>query len=123
MARRWTERAAAAGESRAMHDLGVYFARGEGGAQDDVEAFRWFRQAAEYGVAASQYNLGLLYEQGRGVTANAYEALFWFLLASHQGDEGAAARVAEVQAQLGPEQIELALARAEAFHPRPAVAP
>src|SRR5690606_19904892 len=29
-ARQWTERAAASGNRRAMHDLGVYFARGEG---------------------------------------------------------------------------------------------
>jgi TPR repeat protein len=71
VARQWTERAAAAGNRRAMHDLGVYFARGEGAPLDEAAAFRWFRQAAELGVADSQYNLGVLYQQGRGVNASA----------------------------------------------------
>ncbi len=119
-ARQWTERAAAGGNLRAMHDLGVYFARGEGVAQDDTAAFRWFRQAAEFGVADSQYNLGVLYEQGRGVAANASEALFWFVLAAAQGDETAATRRAALETQLTFTEVEQARSRAQSFRPRAA---
>lgn len=118
IARQWTERAAAAGNRRAMHDLGVYFARGEGAPLDEAAAFRWFRQAAELGVADSQYNLGVLYQQGRGVNASASEALFWFLVAARQGDQDAGARATAVEAQLAPNQVEQARARAQAFRPR-----
>jgi localization factor PodJL len=121
-ARQWTERAAASGNKRAMHDLGVYFARGEGAPLDEAAAFRWFRQAAELGVADSQYNLGVLYQQGRGVGASPSEAEFWFLVAARQGDEDAAARAHALEAQLTPQQIEEARARAQAFRPRAASA-
>lgn len=121
-ARQWTERAAAGGNRRAMHDLGVYFARGEGAPLDEAAAFRWFRQAAELGVADSQYNLGVLYQQGRGVAANPSEALFWFSVAARQGDQDAAARAAQLEAQLAPTQMEQARARAQSFRPRAAIA-
>jgi TPR repeat protein len=119
LARQWTERAAGGGNRRAMHDLGVYYARGEGAMLDDATAFRWFRLAAEFGVADSQYNLGLLYQQGRGVAQDAKEALFWFLSAAAQGDDAAIAKVATVEAQLTPLEVEQARARARAFHARP----
>jgi len=117
-ARQWTERAAGAGHVRAMHDLGVYFAQGEGVTHDDAAAFRWFRQAAEFDVADSQYNLGVLYLQGRGVSADANEALFWFMLAARHGDAGAADHVAALEAELTPMQIEQGRARAAAFRAR-----
>jgi localization factor PodJL len=122
VARQWTERAAAAGNRRAMHDLGVYFARGEGAPLDEGAAFRWFRQAAELGVADSQYNLGVLYQQGRGVGASPSEALFWFSIAARQGDTDAAAHATALEAQLSPQQVQQAHARAEAFRPRAASA-
>jgi localization factor PodJL len=105
-----------------MHDLGVYFARGEGAPLDEGAAFRWFRQAAELGVADSQYNLGVLYQQGRGVNASPSEALFWFLVAARQGDQDAAARATALEGQLQANQIEQARARAQAFRPRAASA-
>ncbi|MGE0740199.1 MAG: AAA family ATPase [Hyphomonadaceae bacterium] len=119
LARQWTERAAGNGDARAMHDLGVYYARGEGGVDvDAVAAFRWFRQAAELGVADSQYNLGVLYQDGRGVNADAHEALFWYLVAARGQDTGADARIAAAEAALTPLQIEQARARATAFAAR-----
>jgi localization factor PodJL len=83
-----------------MHDLGVYFAHGEGAPQDAATAF--------------------LYERGSGVNANPGEALFWFMLAARQGDEGARARVAVLERTLSPLAVEQARARALAFHPRQA---
>lgn len=114
-ARAWTARAAAGGHVRAMHDLGVYYARGDGGALDPAAAFRWFRQAAAFGVADSAFNLGILYEQGRGVSADASEATFWFLVAMRAGDANASAHAETLEAQLTPMQREQAQARADAF--------
>jgi localization factor PodJL len=100
-ARRWTARAAESGEANAMHNLGLYYFRGEGGPQDLASAAQWFRKAAELGVVDSQYNLGLMYQSGSGVQKDPAEALKWFSLAADQGDglartaaEGLKARLA-----------------------------
>lgn len=114
-ARRWTQRAAEAGDVRAMHDLGVYFALGEGGPRDDTAAFRWFLRAAERGLADSQYNVGVFHQTGRGVTADAAEALYWFTLAARQGDAGAAAQAESISRVLTPMHVEQARFRADAF--------
>ncbi|MEZ5994542.1 MAG: tetratricopeptide repeat protein [Hyphomonadaceae bacterium] len=114
-ARSLTERAANEGHLRAMHDLGVFYARGEGGASDDEAALGWFRRAAEAGVTDSQFNVGVFYERGRGVAADNDEALYWFMLAAKSGDDGAAARVSELSADMAPLRVDRARARAEAF--------
>ncbi len=57
-ARRWTARAAEAGDPPAMHNLALYYFRGEGGPQDAAAAAQWFKKAAQHGVVDSQYNLG-----------------------------------------------------------------
>ncbi len=122
LARQWTERAAAAGNRKAMHDLGVYYARGEGAPLDEAAAFRWFKQAAELGVADSQFNLGVLYQQGRGTQASPADALFWFAVAARSGDNDARARAATLEAQMTPETVQAARARAATFTARPASA-
>lgn len=108
----WTERAARAGHCRAMHDMGVFYARGEGVARDDAHAYRWFRQAGEHGVADSQYNLGIIFQQGLGVEPSLREALTWFALAAQSGDRGAAERAATLEGVLPASQVEEARARA-----------
>ena len=85
-ARYWTRRAAESGEGVAMHNLGLFLMRGDGGGQDLSEAALWFRRAADRGVIDSQYNLGLLYEAGRGVSRNLSEAYRWFTVAANAGD-------------------------------------
>ncbi|MDZ4375583.1 MAG: hypothetical protein U1C74_29740, partial [Phenylobacterium sp.] len=85
-ARRLTTLAADAGDAKAMHNLGVYLFRGEGGAQDLPGAAQWFRKAAAAGVVESQYNLGLLYQSGSGVTQDESQARYWFRLAAARGD-------------------------------------
>lgn len=117
LARAWTERAAAGGHVRAMHDLGVYYAKDAGQAAETA-AFRWFRQAAEFGVTDSQYNLGVLYAEGRGVSADPLEALFWFYLAAAGGDGEAQSAAQTLAAQAPPLAAEQARARALAFSPR-----
>jgi len=85
-ARRLTALAADAGDVKAMHNLGVYLFRGEGGVQDLAGAAQWFRKAAAAGVVESQFNLGLLYQSGSGVTKDESQARYWFRLAAARGD-------------------------------------
>lgn len=85
-ARRFTTLAAEQGDVKAMHNLGVYLFRGEGGVQDLAGAAQWFRKAAAAGVVESQYNLGLLYQSGSGVAKDPSQARYWFRLAAARGD-------------------------------------
>ena len=55
------------GHATAQYNLGVFYAKGLGVAQDDAEAVKWYRKAAEQGVADAQYNLGLMYHAGESV--------------------------------------------------------
>ena len=112
------ERDAALGYCRAMHDLALHLATGEGAARDDSAAYRWFRQAAELGVADSQYNLGMLHQQGIGAPASLSEALFWFDVAALQGDAAATERAATLTRALPENVVANAEARAQAFRPR-----
>ena len=115
-ARRWTERAAQAGDPRAMHNLALYAFNGEGGSKDQAEATRWFKKAAEDGVVDSQYNLARLYENGGyGLTQNKTEALKWYLVAAAQGDKDAKASADKLKAQLPTDQAAAAERTALAF--------
>lgn len=99
-ARRLTSLAAEAGDPAAMHNLGVYYFRGEGGPADFARAADWFRKAAAAGVVESQYNLGLLYQSGSGTPKDLAEARRWFRKAAEQGD----AQARHALADLGPDQ-------------------
>lgn len=95
-ARRLTALAAQSGAPAAMHNLGVYYFRGEGGPADFAQAARWFQKAAEAGVVESQYNLGLLYQSGSGVAKDLSQARRWFQKATEQGDEQARRALADL---------------------------
>ena len=116
-ARRWTERAAEGGDAAAMHNLALYYFRGEGGAQDLVGATRWFRDAAERGVVDSQYNLGLLYQSGSGVARDLAEAYKWFSIAAVGGDAQARANAVDLEAKLTPTVLAAADRDVAAFRP------
>lgn len=85
-ARRLTTLAAENGDVKAMHNLGVYLFRGEGGPQDLTSAAQWFAKAAASGVVESQYNLGLLYQSGSGLPKDLVRARAWFERAAAKGD-------------------------------------
>ena len=102
-ARRWTERAAQTGDSKAMHNLALYWFEGSGGPKDPAQAADWFKRAAERGVQDSQYNLARLYEQGFGVTKNTAEAYKWYLIAGAGGDPESKAGGDTVKRALTPE--------------------
>lgn len=102
-ARRWTERAAQGGERKAMHNLGLYFFEGTGGAKNLTTAAQWFRRAADLGLTDSQYNLGKLYEEGFGVTQNSAEAYKWYLIAARAGDSEAKGSAERIRSALSAE--------------------
>ncbi|MHB8530567.1 MAG: SEL1-like repeat protein, partial [Caulobacteraceae bacterium] len=116
-ARRWTEKAAQAGDARAMHNLALYEVEGTGGGRDIGAAADWFRRAANLGLADSQYNLARLYEQGFGVPPNAAEAYKWYLIAARSGDAQSRAGAARVRTGLSADARSVAERAAAEFRP------
>lgn len=62
----WYRRAAEAGNTKAMNNLGILFLEGQGTAQDDQEGYRWIAMAADKGDPRSQYLAGCLLCRGQG---------------------------------------------------------
>ncbi|WP_419720758.1 peptidoglycan-binding protein [Phenylobacterium aquaticum] len=125
-ARRWTERAAEGGDRKAMHNLGIAYFSGAGGAKNSTTAAQWFRRAADLGLVDSQYNLAALYEQGLGVSQNSAEAYKWYLIAARTGDGDARKRADQLKAALSPDARTVAERAAAAFRPaqqNPSVTP
>ncbi|MGZ3376796.1 MAG: peptidoglycan-binding protein [Phenylobacterium sp.] len=116
-ARRWALRAAEAGDPTAMHNVALYYFRGEGGPADTAAAARWFKSAAEHGVVDSQYNLGLLYQSGSGVPRDLAQAYKWFTIAANSGDAGARASAMDIENKLPAAQLAQAESQASAFEP------
>lgn len=116
-ARRWTMRAADAGDPSAMHNLALYYFRGEGGRADPAAAAQWFTKAAQHGIVDSQYNLGLLYQSGSGVPRDLVQAYKWFTIAANAGDGEARAGAINLQGKLSQGQISQAEALISAFQP------
>jgi len=114
-ARRWTERAATAGEARAMHNMALYYYKGEGGERNSTKAAGWFRKASDLGLVDSQFNLAQLYEGGWGVSQNPTEAYKWYLIAARSGDTASRARATALRAQLTAEGQRIAERSATAF--------
>jgi len=119
-ARRLTTLAAENGDVKAMHNLGVYMFRGEGGPQDLNSAAQWFGKAAAAGVVESQYNLGLLYQSGSGLPKDDVQARAWFERAAAKGDEQAKKALAEMAVKPQPKAAPKPLASAT---PTPPAAP
>lgn len=122
-ARRWTERAATAGEARAMHNLALYYYKGDGGERNSTKAASWFRKAADLGLVDSQFNLAQLYEGGWGVSQNPAEAYKWYLIAAKAGDGAARGRAMALRAQLTAEGQRIAERSAYSFRSQAYVAP
>jgi len=114
-ARRWTQRAAEAGDRKAMHNLALYYYEGTGGAKNLTQAAQWFRRAADLGLVDSQYNLGLLYEKGFGVSQNPAEAYKWYLIAGRKGDAQSLSSAQRIKGQLSVEAQNVADRSAQAF--------
>lgn len=119
-ARRWTLRAAGAGDVKAMHNLGLYYFEGTGGPKNATEAANWFGKAAAAGLKDSQYNLARLYEQGYGVARNPAEAYKWYLIAAAGGDTEAKSSAELLRPQLTPEAQMVVQRSVLAFRPQSA---
>jgi|HigsolmetaAR203D_1030402.scaffolds.fasta_scaffold00564_5 FOG: TPR repeat, SEL1 subfamily len=88
------EIAAAAGDARAMNNLGVMALQGRGQVPNVGKASDWFRKAAAAGSAAASYNLGLLSEFGVGEPPSPAKAAASYLIAAQQGHPLAQRRLA-----------------------------
>jgi localization factor PodJL len=119
-ARELVERAAIGGNRIAMHDLGNYYAYGQGGLERDMsQALEWFSKAAERGVVDSQFNVAFLREGNEGVAADTETALFWYYIAARQGDQGAPERISVLSAQMDAATQADIKSRADRFVPKP----
>jgi TPR repeat protein len=78
--------AAEQGYAKAQLNLGSIYFRGQGVAQNEVEAAWWYRKAAEQEHAGAQYNLGVMHENGRGVAKSNVEAVQWYRKSAEQRD-------------------------------------
>ena len=55
------------GYAPAQCNLGFFYDRGVGVAEDAAKAVEWYERAAEQGYPRAQCNLGYCYESGKGV--------------------------------------------------------
>lgn len=81
--------AAAAGDPKALFEIGNRYANGRGVPEDMAVAAQWYEQAADEGLAPAQYRIGNLYEKGIGVERDVAAAKTWYQLAAAQGNASA----------------------------------
>ncbi len=81
--------AAAAGDSKALFEIGQRYADGRGVKADLKAAADWYEKAAELGFAPAQYRLASFYEKAMGVQRDIAKAKTWYQLAAAQGNVSA----------------------------------
>ncbi len=79
-------RAAAAGYTYAMVNIGLLYDKDGGLPTNYEEAAAWYRKAADAGNALAMLNLGRIYDEGRGTSRNAAEAAAWYRKAADAGN-------------------------------------
>ncbi len=115
----WFEQAALRGNLKAMHNLAIAYAQGQGVGEDDRRAAAWFNRAASQGYVDSQFDLAVLFERGQGVTQNRIAALKWYLIAAKGGDSAAKERADQLRAEMPDSEAEQAQSLAAQFKPQP----
>ena len=78
-------RAAAAGNTMAMADIGFLYDEGWGVPLDYRNAADWYEKAATAGEARAMYDLGICYQRGRGRKQNYGVAISWYMRAAKEG--------------------------------------
>jgi uncharacterized protein len=73
------------GSAEDQYHLGMRYERGNGVAQNYLEAAHWYRLAAMQGYRDGQYKLCEMSERGEGLPQDYQEALRWCGLAADQG--------------------------------------
>lgn len=81
--------AAAAGDSKALFEVGARYAEGRGVPADLAKAAVWYEKSADLGFAPSQYRIGNFYEKGTGVQRDIAKAKTFYQLAADQGNASA----------------------------------
>jgi TPR repeat protein len=85
-AARLLTRAAEAGHSPSMVDLGLLFNNGQGVAVDFNKAAMWYKRAADLGNSYGMVNLGFLQQQGKGVQQDDVAAVNLYRKAANLGN-------------------------------------
>jgi localization factor PodJL len=101
----WFEQAALRGNIKAMHNLAIAYAQGDGTPEDDRRAAAWFNRAANQGYVDSQFDLAVLFERGQGVTQNRVAALKWYLIAAKGGDGPSKSRAEQLRSEMPADEI------------------
>jgi hypothetical protein len=115
-AAKWYRKAAEQGDAQAQDDLGSLYLDDDYGL-NYPEALKWLRQAADQGNSDAQKWLGLLYKMGDGVSKDESEAYFWYSLAVKAGNHDAEDEIADVEANITPEEKAAADQRVLAWKP------
>lgn len=89
LAAQWLERAAQAGHTEAMAELGLCYELGCGVEQSDERALDWYMRAANQGSLVAKFSVGEAFEEARGVPQSHEEACLWYYKAAMEGDEDA----------------------------------
>lgn len=98
-------KAAEQGHARAQGMLGIMYYWGRCLQQDYKEAVSWSRMAAEQGYYIGQSILGRLYAEGSGVPQSNILARMWFGIAVSNGSESASDQLADIEANMTPDEI------------------
>lgn len=119
----WYGRLADNGHPNSQFLLAGMYEEGKGVPRDLPRAVFWYRRAAEQGIVQAQARLGAMYAEGRGVTKDLVEAWAWFDLAAARGDDSAARERTRLRVQLTEEELDRAIATAQALKPLPVAPP
>ena len=86
---------AEAGHIASQSGLGDMFRKGNGVAQNFVQAVKWYRRAAAAGDKDAQYWLGVMYFNGAGIQKDYRFAYMWLDLAGYEKKYGLAGALDE----------------------------
>lgn len=81
--------AAAAGDAKALFEIGSRYAEARGVKEDMATAAKWYGEAAERGFAPAEYRIGNFYEKGIGVERDIAKSKEWYRRAAEKGNASA----------------------------------
>jgi hypothetical protein len=93
---RWLRKAAEAGNSAGMVDLGGMYLLGNGVEENFETAAQWFEKGAAAGNPVAMYDLGTMFENGQGVVEDHDKAKQLFSRAAKLGNADAKKRLADL---------------------------
>ena len=81
--------AAAAGDPRALFEIGNRYAEGQGVTKDLTQAANWFEKSASKGFAPALYRLGNMNEKGLGISRDLAKAIDFYQQSAQAGNASA----------------------------------